>query len=81
MKNIIMPMNPTNMVRRNGSASAWTSGARVDEVEKAGRGHPPGGAEQDGQSGHREERLVHDAVDLVGLVRSGKPRPRAPPCR
>ena len=36
MKNIIMPVMPTNMPRRNGSASAATSGAALTRRKSAG---------------------------------------------
>ncbi len=41
MKNIIMPMNPTNIVRRNGSASACTSGAAFTRSSSAGAATQP----------------------------------------
>ena len=36
MKNIIMPKMPTNIARRNGSASACTSGAAFTRRSSAG---------------------------------------------
>ncbi len=49
MKNIIMPKMPTNIARRNGSASRCTSGAALTSSSSAGAATYPTRAEQDRQ--------------------------------
>ena len=75
MKNISMPMLKTNIVRRNGSASARTAGVACTRSSRRGDSDVAErrqNAERQDERG--EERLVDGAVDLVVIVRAGEAR-------
>ena len=75
MKNISMPMLNTNIVRRNGSASARTSGVACTSSSSHGdsssRAAP---ARTAPMTDGGEERLIDRAVHPVGLVGAGEAR-------
>ena len=75
MKNISMPPLNTNMMRRNGSASAFTAGAALTkssshgDAQVAERRHD---AEREERRG--EKRLIDGAIDLLRVARAGEAR-------
>ena len=77
MKNIIMPKMTTNIVRRNGRASALTSGAALTRSSSARRRRVADRRHQRRAPDGGEERLIHDAIDLVRLVRRRRSARRA----
>ena len=75
MKNIIMPMMPDEHRAQERQRLGLHLGRGVDQVAAARvrRSHPTA-AEDDRHAGCGEERLVDDAIDLVGLIRAGESR-------
>src|ERR1041385_4495815 len=72
MKNTIMPLEHTNMIRRNGSACAATSGRAWTNSRSHGAAKYPTGAMTPRQAKRHEEGLIHHAVDLLRLPRPGE---------
>ena len=65
----------TNIVRRYGSAAARTSGDACTSSSSEGDStHPIGASTPSAEHDRRQERLVDDAVDLVGIVGAGEAR-------
>jgi hypothetical protein len=75
MKNSIMPILKTKLMRRNGSAWALTSGAALTRSSRGRGGEIPerGHQERKHRDG-REKRLINSLVDLVGLPGTDKTR-------
>ena len=75
MKNISIPMLKRNIVRRNGSASAFTSGVALIISSSHGAEKYPSGAMMKTESAKRGEKgLVDGLVDVVVIVGAGEPR-------
>ena len=73
MKKTSMPLLNRNMMRRNGSASAFTSGAALTRSSSARREEVSDRRhDQQREPDRREERLIDGAVDLVFVARAGE---------
>ncbi len=74
MKNMSMPKMPMNIARRNGKRLGLHIGRGVHQTQQRRRRGVTDRGQQDRQAKRGQERLIDDAIDLVGFVRSGKPR-------
>jgi len=70
-----MPLLKRNIVRRNGSASAFTAGAAFTKIEQRGRREVSDGRHHEQRKADRSnECLVDSAVHLVMVAGAGEAR-------